>query len=84
MHPVLASYDEGLSVSLAVSRFPFTVGIKCPFGGYTQSLASVYRQGNFIVWDTPIISSSNNLEITYVSIFLVGLFWFSSYKRFSL
>ena len=32
MYPVLASFDEGLTVSLAVNSFPFTAGIKCWFG----------------------------------------------------
>ena len=51
--------------------------------GYTQSFASVYRQGKLIVWDTPIISSSNSLEITQVLISPDGLFWFSSLESFT-
>ena len=41
MYPVLASFDEGLSVDLAVNSLPFTAGIKCRFGSYTQSFASI-------------------------------------------
>ena len=38
MYLVLAFFDEGLSVSLAVSSLPFTAGIKCRFGVILKAL----------------------------------------------